>query len=205
MLFAGLLVAFSIFWFGDVVTQERIRSWIDSFGFAAPLAYVILSALLGMMLVPGPVLAGASGLLFGAILGFFVTLSAAILGAVGSLLVARRMGMAGVERMSGERMARVSEALRRHGLPAVIAQRLAPGVPDGPASYAAGMVGLAAWQIALGTAVGSAPRAFSYTALGSTLDDPTSPIGIVAIVLLILTGIVGALVAGRWLIRARRS
>jgi uncharacterized membrane protein YdjX (TVP38/TMEM64 family) len=181
-----------------------VREWTDSLGPLAPLAYVAIAAGLGMMLVPGPILAGASGVLFGALLGSFVTLAAAVLSAVGSLLVAERTGREGVDELTGERYATIAEMLRRHGTIAVIVQRLAPGVPDAPCSYAAGLVGISVWQIALGTLIGSAPRAFSYTALGSTLDDPTSPIGIAAIAGIILTGIVGAAIAGRLFVRWRR-
>lgn len=158
-----------------------------------------------MMLVPGPILAASSGLLFGALLGSFVTLAAAVLGAVGALVVARAGGAEGVREMSGERFDVIAGALERHGLLAVIAQRLAPGVPDAPASYAAGLVGIRVWQIALGTAIGAAPRAFSYTALGSTIDDPTSSLGVAAIAVIVLTALVGAAVAGRLLVRWRRQ
>lgn len=41
---------------------------------AAALTYVMVSAVLGAVFVPGPTLAAASGLLFGPLLGMVVTL-----------------------------------------------------------------------------------------------------------------------------------
>lgn len=204
LLLSSLVAAFVVFWVGGVLSEARVREWVDAFGAAAPPAYVVISALLGLALVPGPLLAGVSGLLFGAVVGTAVTLCASVGSAVLALMLARRVGRAGMEEVSGPRLERVADGLERHGLVAVIVQRLAPGVPDAPASYAAGLLKVRPWQIALGTLIGAAPRGFSYTALGSTVDDPTSPLGLVALGLLVLTGVAGLALAGRGLARARR-
>jgi len=198
-----LLAAFLVFGVFEVVSVDNVRTWVDAFGPLAPLAYVPISALLGMALVPGPVLAGASGLLFGAAVGTIVTLASAVLGAVLSLLLARRAGREEIERRGGERVKWAEGLLARHGTTAVVAQRLMPGVPDAPCSYAAGLVGISVAQIAIGTAIGSAPRAFSYTAIGSSLDDPGSATAIAGIVILILTTLAGAEIARRLLVSYR--
>jgi uncharacterized membrane protein YdjX (TVP38/TMEM64 family) len=64
---------------------------------------------------------------------------------------------------------------------------------------------------AAATALGAAPRAFAYTALGGSLDDLGSPEAIVAIVVLVVMA-VGGLVALRrsgsgagWSSRASRT
>lgn len=205
LLLAAIVTAFAVFWFGDVLDQQRVREWVDAFGPAAPLAYVVLSALLGLLLVPGPLLAGVSGLLFGPILGTAVTLAAAIASAVLSLLLARRIGAAGMSELSGERLEALAGTLERHGVLAVIAQRLAPGVPDGPCNYAAGLLRIRPSQIALGTLIGSAPRAFSYTALGSTIGDPTSTLGLVSVGVIVLTGLAGLVAARTGYVRSRTT
>jgi hypothetical protein len=50
-----------------------------------------------------------------------------------------------------------------------------------------------------------APRAFAYTALGGSLGDLGSPEAITAVVVLVLTALVGAAFGGRDLRRARRA
>jgi uncharacterized membrane protein YdjX (TVP38/TMEM64 family) len=205
LLVLTLAVAFVVFWFGDVLSEARVRAWIDPFGPAGPLAYVATSALLGLVLVPGPLLAGVSGLLFGPILGTAVTLAASIASAVLALLLARRVGAAGMAEVSGPRVEALSEALERHGVLAVIAQRLVPGLPDGPCNYAAGLLGIRSSQIALGTLIGSAPRAFSYTALGSTIGDPTSTLGLVSVGVIVLTSLAGIVAARTGYVRSRNT
>ena len=163
-----------------------------------------MSAALGAALVPGPILAGTSGLLFGALLGTLVTIAASTLSAVVSLLVGRGAGRAPLDRHAEdrERLSALLALSRRHGTLAVALQRLAPFVPDAPVSYLFGAAGLRVWQIALGTVIGSAPRAFSYTSIGASLDDPGSPLAIAGWAGVVVTGLAGLLLGRRWLAAA---
>lgn len=204
LLIAALLAAFLTFWVFGTVTEAQVRAWIDPLGAWAPLGYVAVATALGAAMVPGPILAGASGLLFGTVLGTAVSISAAVGSAVVALLVGRAAGERPARELSGPRMQATAEHLRRHGVVAVVVQRLIPGVPDAPCSYAAGVIGLRAWQIALGTLIGSFPRAFSYTALGDSLDDP-GPLAAVAVAILGIAGLAGAVLARRAWVRRPRT
>ena len=176
----------------DLVSAEQLRDLVDRAGPFAPVAWVLLSSLLGALLLPGPVLAGASGLLFGAIVGTLTTLAASVLSALVSREVGYRAGRDGAAEVLGDRLARFD----RVGTEAVVVQRLLPGVPDAPLSYAFGALGVTRRQMAVGTAIGSLPRAFSYTAIGASLDDPTSPWGYAGLVGVVLSAVLG-MVAGR--------
>jgi len=200
----GLTTAFVLVTVTGVVTEEGLRERLDPLGWGAPFAYVAVAVVLGLLLVPGALLATVSGLLFGAAVGTVVTLSAAVINAVLALLIARRAGRPGVEEIGGERVQRLTALFERHGLVAVIVQRLAPGVPDGPMSYAAGLAGIRTWQIALGTLLGGAPRAFSYTSIGAALDEPGSPLGWAGVAGLVVTALAGAWLARRLLGAVRR-
>ena len=191
-----LTALFAVFWIARPLSQDEVRDFIEpADAFAAPL-YILAGGVLGALLVPGPLLAGASGLLFGTWTGFFVTLSSATL----SALIGRAIG-ARTSRRHPVRDAALATAVRRHGVLAVVAQRLAPVVPDGPFNYAFGVAGVSAWPLVLGTLIGSAPRAFAYTALGDSLDDGLTPLALVAIGVVVVTGAVGTLLA----LRMRRA
>jgi uncharacterized membrane protein YdjX (TVP38/TMEM64 family) len=200
-LVAALVAAFLAFWVFDLVDQDDVENFVDDFGASAGPAYVVVAALLGAALVPGPLLAAGSGVLFGAAWGSIVTITSAVLSAV----IALRIG-----RATGEphaRLERLAALAERHGTLAVIFQRLVPGMPDAPASYAFGVLKVRTWQIALGTLVGSAPRSFSYTSIGASLDDPGSTLAIVGWAGVVITGLVGAGLALRYRLRssARRD
>ena len=183
----GLLLTLS-----DVVSADQLRDLVERAGPLAPVAWVLLSSLLGALLLPGPVLAGASGLLFGALVGTLTTLAASVLSALVSREIGSAAGREGAAEVLGDRLARFD----RIGTEAVVVQRLLPGIPDAPLSYAFGALGVTRRQMAVGTAIGSLPRAFSYTAIGASLDDPTSPLGYAGLVGVVLSAVVGV-VAGR--------
>lgn len=192
----GLLLA--AFWLLDPISESDLRDAIDPLGPLGPIAFVVVAGVLGALLVPGPLLAGASGLLFGTALGTGVTICSAVVSSVIALRAGARFGSAGVEQVSGRRATVVAERLRDHGLAAVIVQRLMPGVPDAPASYAAGTIRIRTWQIVLGTMIGAAPRAFSYTAIGDSLGSPGSALGWIGLAGILLTGAVGLALAWRF-------
>ncbi len=191
-----LAALFAVFWILRPLSQDEVRDFIaPADAFAAP-AYVVVGGVLGALLVPGPLLAGASGLLFGTVTGFFVSMGSTIVGA----LISRAIGSRAARR-SPARDTALAVTVRRHSVLSVVVQRLAPVVPDGPFNYAFGVAGVAAWPLVLGTLIGSSPRAFAYTALGDSVDDGATPLVIVAVVVVVVTGAIGTVVA----LRLRRT
>jgi uncharacterized membrane protein YdjX (TVP38/TMEM64 family) len=191
-----LIALFAVFWILRPISKGDVRDVVEPFGWAAAPVFIVLAGLLGAALVPGPLLAGASGLLFGTLSGFVVTLSAAVVSAlIGAAIGAR------AARQSPVRDTSVAVSVRRHPTGAVVLQRLLPVVPDGPFNYAFGVAGIPALPLVVGTLIGSSPRAFAYTALGDSLDDPWSPLVLVAAGVVIVTSTVGAFLA----VRLRRA
>lgn len=176
---------------------DRVRNWADDFGALGPLAYVPLSAALSCAFVPGPVLAAAAGLLFGTWLGTPTALASATLAACAQLLVARHVAGRQVGALLPPRVRAIDAFLERRGFVAVLLVRLTPGIPYTLANYGAGLTRLRAGQMAAGTAVGALPRTYAYVALGGSLDDLGRPEAIVALVLLVLFGVAGLVLAGR--------
>jgi uncharacterized membrane protein YdjX (TVP38/TMEM64 family) len=180
-----------------VVSADQLRDRVEAFGPFAPVAWVFVSAALGALLFPGPVLAGAGGLLFGAALGTVTTVTSALLSALVSLEIGRRAGYDGAVEVLGSRAAAVERIGQEEGAALVLVQRLLPGVPDAPMSYAFGALGISRRDMLLGTAIGTLPRAFSYTAIGASLDDPTSPLAYTGLAGVVLSAILGAVVGRR--------
>ncbi len=185
------------------LSRADVSAAISPFGWAAPLVYVVVSALLAMAFVPGPLLAGASGALFGAGLGFAVSMAGAVLSAVLSTVLSRRAGQAPVEVVSGERATALIALARRRALLVVVLQRLLPGIPDAPFSYVFGAVGLGVPAVAIGTAAGAAPRGFAYTALGDAAVTGNGPLAVVALGVAVTVSAVGV-AAGAVAVRRHR-
>ncbi|MBT0773226.1 TVP38/TMEM64 family protein [Kineosporia sp. J2-2] len=196
---AGLLTAAFL-----PVSPDGLEGLVQRFGLLAAPVFVVVSALLALVFVPGPLLSAASGAMFGTGLGFACSVVSSTLTSVLALLIARRTGGSAVRELSGERALALIDLARRHGTVAVVVQRLIPGVPDAPLSYAFGLLGVRAGQIALGTLVGSAPRAFAYTALGDAAVSGDRTLAVVATVVGVAVSVLG-LVLGWLLTRRRRS
>ena len=192
---AFLVVLFYLLAVKHVVNIEDVRRWVKATGPLAPFAYIVLSAVLGAIFVPGPILAASSGLLFGPLLGVFVTLGATV-GTAWSRACSA-VGPDGIARgLCGSVTCRPLDALiQRRGLWAVVGQRFIPGLSDALASYAFGAFGVPLWQMAVGAFIGSAPRAFVYTALGASLGNRSPVLAYVAIGVWCITAIVGAFAA----------
>lgn len=197
--------AFAVLSLSGAVSSDRVRDWAEGFGAVAPLAFVAISALLCCALFPGPLLAAASGLLFGVALGTPVAIAGATLGGTLAFLISRRFGAAAVEELSGQRLRGWQLWIERRGFLAVLYARITPGVPYNVVSYAAGLtrVGLGAFVAA--TAIGGSPRAFAYVALGGSLGSLGSPESIVAVAVLVAMAVGGGAFAWRERARERAS
>ena len=199
LVFAGfLLVVFYLVAIARVVNVDEVRRVVSATGPAAPLTYVVLSAVLGAAFVPGSILAAASGLLFGPVLGVFVTLGATVGTAVVASRIGRRAGRDSARALLGAKRAeRIDALIDRGGLWAVVGQRFVPGISDALASYAFGAFGVPLWQMVVGSFVGSVPRAFVYTALGASIGNRSSALAYTAIAVWCITAVVGAFAARR--------
>ncbi len=181
---------------GDL-SADRVRDAAREAGPLAPLAFIVISSLLTVAMFPGPLLAGASGLLFGTALGTPVSIVAATLGACLAFSISRRFGARSVDELSGHRVRVVQDFIAQRGFLSVLYARILPAMPYNVVNYAAGLTRVPLLTFAAATAIGCAPRAFAYTALGGNLSNLGSPAALVAFAVLLVMGVGGMLVAAR--------
>ena len=188
MLALGALSAFLVLALSGSLSTHQVEEWVDDVGWAGPLVFILLSSLLTVVCFPGPLLAGAAGLLFGTALGTPTALIAATLGA--TLACARRPLRRGRRRRGARRAAHPALAawVARRGFVSVLYARLAPGVPYNLVNYACGLTTIPLGVFALATAIGTAPRTFAYVALGGSFGDLGSPEALIAIGVLVGDG-----------------
>jgi len=197
--FAGfLLLMYYLVGVERIVDIEQIRHLVRETGPAAPLTYAVSSAVLGALFVPGSLLATGSGIIFGPVLGIFVTLGAAVGTAIVANRLGNRAGRDSARALIGDiRSDRIDAIIERRGLWAVVGQHFIPGLSSALASYAFGAFGVPLWQAAIGTLIGSLPRAFAYTALGASIADHSRWLATAAIAVWCASAVVGAVAAHR--------
>jgi uncharacterized membrane protein YdjX (TVP38/TMEM64 family) len=182
------------------LSSERLRDALDGAGWIGPFAFVLVSGALTVACVPGPLLAGASGLLFGTALGTPTAIVAATVGACAAFAISRRFGAGAVDELSGHRVRAIQDWIAARGFLAVLYARILPALPYSLVNYAAGLTRVPLAVFAVATAIGCAPRAFAYAALGGNLDDLGSPQALIALGVLIAMAAAGAGLA--WLRRS---
>ena len=184
------------------VGPDDARRWVADAGPLGPVLFVLVGGALGLALFPGHVTAAVAGLLFGALAGTALAVAAALVGAGLALLVSRRLGADAVSSLLSPRAAVWLQWLRTHGFSAVLASRLAPGMPSGIVNYLAGLAGIRPRAFLLAVALGSLPKTLAYVSLGGALSDPLSSRGAIAVALYVAAAALGALAARR-LVRTR--
>jgi uncharacterized membrane protein YdjX (TVP38/TMEM64 family) len=181
---------------GWLPSADEARDFGESLGGFAVIAYVPLFVIANF-LITWPILAGAGGLLFGTAAGTPLALAGVTLAALAQMWVARVLAGEHVGGLLPQRTRALEEFLTRHGAVSVMESRIVPGLPWGVVNYSAGLTRLRFRDLAVGTVIGGAPKVFAYTALGGSLADLASPEAIVAIALLVVLALAGALFVRR--------
>jgi len=194
---ATLAVLVAVAAFSGSFSAQRVRDWVEGYGAVAPIVFVLVSAALTVVLFPGPVLAAASGLLFGTALGTAVSITSATLGAVLAFTVSRWLAHDAVLALAGPRLLALRAFVGRRGFLTVLYARIIPGLPYTLVNYAAGLAPMALRAFAAATVIGVAPRTFAYVALGGSLGNLGSPEAIAAVIVLVVMAVGGAALARR--------
>jgi uncharacterized membrane protein YdjX (TVP38/TMEM64 family) len=179
------------------ISADRVRDWVDGYGAAGPLVFIAVSASLTVVLFPGPVLAAASGLLFGTALGTPVSIASATLGATLAFCLSRWWAHDAVAALAGPRLDALRTWIGRRGFLTVLYARIVPGLPYTLVNYAAGLAPIRLRAFVAATAIGVAPRAFAYTALGGSLGNLDSPEALAAVAVLVAMALAGLALARR--------
>ncbi len=170
---------------------EEVQDTVDRFGNLAPVAFCVLAIGLTCAFFPFPVIAAASGVLFGVTAGTTLSVLGGTLGALAAFGIARRFGAAHVEALAGEKLRRLIASVGRRGFVAVLYLRIFPGVPRDLANYLCGLTTIAVLPYGAATLIGITPRAYAYTALGGSLGDLGSTQSVIAVALLVALGLLG--------------
>ena len=194
--FVGLLIAviFSLFKFTPLqvsdFTPTKVQHFILQFGAIAPLLFIALYALRGVIVViPVGVMSLTGGLAFGRWLGTFYILIGATLGSCLSFLVARYVGREFVERMKWlhkGRIRKLDDKIAQNGFQIILFMRLVPLFQYDALNFGAGLSKMRFRDYALGTFLGMIPGAFITANLGDSLDNIVSVQFFIALAVFVL-------------------
>ncbi|MFI9583232.1 TVP38/TMEM64 family protein [Streptomyces sp. NPDC052236] len=148
--------------------------------------------------VPRPLLNLAAGALFGSQAGIAAALTGTVLGAGIAFTLGRVLGQDALRPLLRGRWLKAADSqLSRHGFRSVLALRLFPGVPFAATNYCAAVSRMGYVPFLLATGLGSIPNTAAYVVAGSRAGSPTSPVFLMAMGFIVLTGAGAAVVAWR--------
>jgi phospholipase D1/2 len=206
LLVAGLTAVWRLTPLADVVTPEAITEWARHFAgqWWAPLVVLVAYTPACVVMFPRPLITLAAVVAFGPWLGFVYGMSGILLAALATYLAGRMFRRETVRRISGEKLNRMTTALRRRGLLAMTALRLVPLAPFAVEGLVAGAIRIRVLDYVLGTFLGMLPGVLAATIFGDQIEtalrDPSQVnYWLVAGVVIVL--LIGSLVVKKWLAR----
>lgn len=179
---------------------ELLRGYIARWGRLAPLVYlfaVIIEVLVAP--IPGALLYAPGGVLFGTWLGGTLSLAGNVIGSAIACWLARTFGDRVVHTLDHSALGRIGARMRTRGFWVILLLRANPLTSSDLVSYAAGLVGVPVWQVALGTLIGMAPQCYAQSFLAERLL-PMLP---GSAILLVLCGVVYAAIVVTLIVRSR--
>lgn len=184
-----LLAAGSIITLRFLSLQE-MRNSIESFGSAAPAAYIAAFAVLPIFLFPVPPLALASGILFGVLKGTLYTLAGASINATLMFFLSRFIARDTVERLIRTKVSEnMQEKLltdRQQSVTYIFfILRLVPLVSYNLINYAAGITKIRYGNYMLSTITGILPGTIVFLNMGDKLLNIRSMEFVLSVVLLL--------------------
>lgn len=174
-----------------------LRESLRSVGPAGPAIALGAWVVLTPALFPGTVMAAAGGMAFGAPAGAALAVGGALVGGLTAFALGRVGARGPVERLvnSRPRLAGIYTLLERRGFAAVLAARLAPGVPACALHYAAGASPVRVRAFAAAMAIGAVVRTAPYALLGDGLASGSRLTLLVAAASIVVGGVAAGMLA----------
>ncbi len=172
ILVAGIVLGIM---YRDQLDPGALQQWIENAGNAAPLFFMLIYIIGTVFFLPGSVLTLLGGALFGPVLGTFINLSAATIGAMISFLISRFLAADWVTQKmhahnnsagKDSRLKQIINGVENEGWRFVAFTRLVPLFPFNLLNYALGLTRIRFSQYSITSFICMFPGSLAYTYLG---------------------------------------
>jgi uncharacterized membrane protein YdjX (TVP38/TMEM64 family)/rhodanese-related sulfurtransferase len=163
VIIAGIALGFI---YREQLDPTSIQNSIENAGTAAPIIFMLVYITGTIFFLPGSVLTLLGGALFGPIIGTFINLTAATIGAMISFLISRFVAADWVAQKTGGRLKQLINGVENEGWRFVAFTRLVPLFPFNLLNYALGLTKIPFAQYSIASYICMFPGALAYTYLG---------------------------------------
>ncbi|MBI3599431.1 MAG: TVP38/TMEM64 family protein [Nitrospinae bacterium] len=168
---AAIVTAVKVFGFDRYLEKDRLQSWINNFGSAGPIAYVILFSITPSLFLPGLPVTVAGGIAFGPFWGTVYASIGSTIGACLAFLIARYFARSQIENLLTGRLQAIDEGVKKNGWLFVATTRLIPLFPFNLLNYAFGLTKIRFKTYAITSWICMLPATIAYTVFSSSLLD----------------------------------
>jgi uncharacterized membrane protein YdjX (TVP38/TMEM64 family) len=168
---ASVVIAVKAFGLNQYLEKDRLQSWINGFGSAGPIAYVILFSITPSLFLPGLPVTVAGGIAFGPLWGTIYASIGSTIGACLAFLIARYFARSQIENLLTGRLQAIDEGVKKNGWIFVATTRLIPLFPFNLLNYAFGLTKIRFKTYAITSWLCMLPATIAYTVFSSSLLD----------------------------------
>ena len=157
--FVGLGAAWRWTELGEWLAPGRLASVAESIKQLPGSPFVVIGAFVAgsLLVVPVTAMIAVTVLVFGPWLGLVYAFGGSVLGATVTYLVGQALGRETLRRVAGSRLDRLSQALGRRGILAIVTVRILPVAPFTVVNLVAGATHISLRDFIVGTVLGLAP------------------------------------------------
>ena len=175
------LVIFSLFllyynYFVDstflyTIVIEWFVNPVYELGFIGIFLFILIMAFQGLLVpIPSEIVLLATGMIWGIFGGGMFGVIGSMAAALLCFYVSKKGGRPLAEKLVGKNAISMADHfIHKYGMSAIIIARFLPFIAFDPISYASGLVDMDIKKYSIGSLIGSIPRAFFYSWLGSSL------------------------------------
>jgi len=170
-----------------------VRSQIETFGVFAPLVFVLLQTMQVILApIPGQVLGGVGGYLFGTVQGTVYSLVGVVTGSAVAFVLSRRYGRPYVERVvDPEALSRWDDFVAHNGVAGLFVLFLLPTFPDDVLCFIAGVSEIRLRTLLTLVVIGRTPSFFAVAYAGDRLvTDGVRAFAVILVLLGVLSFVV---------------
>lgn len=176
--------------FIDNASLQQVKTAIGSLGIMAPVTFIMLCVLRGLVFLPCGMMSALGGMLFGTFSGTLYTLIGLTAGSVCTFHLARRFGKGWAQRVLGHRYDRYEGYISRDSFYSLFLMRVVPVLPFDAVSCIAGMSRARADKFIYATLIGSLPGVFIYVFFGDSIRDLSLKRVIISAALIIVFAVI---------------
>ena len=148
------------------INTDVLEQWVAELGVVGPVGFLFVYAIGVLFFFPGSILTLTGGAMFGPVLGTFINLTGATLGAIGAFLISRYVGSRWIEKKIGGKLAKLQNGVETQGWRFVAFVRLVPLFPFNFLNYALGLTRIKLVHYITASYICMLPGAIAYTYLG---------------------------------------